>query len=172
MRFLLLILAVTLVPALRAQDSVIVIDPDAPPGDSTIVRGGPPAGVVAELIATFNDSATTRMQGDVNFPPGSSFSGRLALFRGSLRLAGHVSGSVTVINATLYLLPGADVQGDIVPASFKTDDKRSAAAKFRTGHPPYADLLTCIGEGADVEHTRQCVVDYDVAVEEGRASKP
>ncbi|MEO7985039.1 MAG: BamA/TamA family outer membrane protein [Gemmatimonadales bacterium] len=114
MRFLLLILAVTLVPALRGQDSVIVIDPDAPPGDSTIVRGGPPAGVVAELIATFNDSATTRMQGDVNFPPGSSFSGRLALFRGSLRLAGHVSGSVTVINATLYLLPGADVQGDIL----------------------------------------------------------
>ena len=27
---------------LRAQDSVIVIDPDAPPGDSAMVRGGPP----------------------------------------------------------------------------------------------------------------------------------
>jgi hypothetical protein len=114
MRFLLLILAVILVPSLRAQDSVIVINPDAPPGDSTIVRGGPPSEVVAELIATFNDSATTRMQGDVSFPPGSAFSGRLALFRGSLRLAGHVSGSITVINATLYLLPGADVQGDIL----------------------------------------------------------
>lgn len=114
MRFLLLILAVSVVPALRAQDSVIVIDPDAPPGDSTMVRGGPPPEVIAELISTFNDSATTRMQGDVNFPPGSAFSGRLALYRGSLRLAGRVTGSITVINATLYLLPGADVQGDVL----------------------------------------------------------
>ena len=100
MRYLLLILAVVLVPALRAQDSVIVIDPDAPPGDSTMVRGGPPPEIIAELIASFNDSATTRMEGDVTFPEGSSFSGQLALYRGSLRLAGHVTGSVTVINAT------------------------------------------------------------------------
>lgn len=114
MRFLLLTLAVVLPSALRAQDSVIVIDPDAPPGDSTVVRGGPPPEVVAELIRTFNDSATTRMQGDVSFPVGSSFSGRLAVYRGSLRLAGRVSGSITVVNATLYLLPGADVQGDIL----------------------------------------------------------
>ena len=34
--------------ALQAQDSVIVIDPDAPPGDSAVVRGGPPPGVVTE----------------------------------------------------------------------------------------------------------------------------
>ncbi len=114
MRFLLFTLAITLVPALHAQDSVIVIDPDAPPGDSTVVQGGPPRGVIAELLATFNDSATTRLQGDVSFPVGSSFAGRLAVFRGSLRLAGRVSGSVTVINATLYLLPGADIQGDIL----------------------------------------------------------
>ena len=36
------------------------------------------------------------------------------MFRGSLRLAGRVRGDVTVINATLYLLPGADVEGDIL----------------------------------------------------------
>ncbi len=114
MRFLLFALAIILPQALRAQDSVIVIDPDAPPGDSTVIRGGPPAEVVAELIRAFNDSATTRMQGDVSFPVGSSFAGRLALYRGSLRLAGRVSGSITVINATLFILPGADVQGDIL----------------------------------------------------------
>jgi hypothetical protein len=101
MRFLLFALAVILPQALRAQDSVIVIDPDAPPGDSTVVRGGPPVEVIAELIRTFNDSATTRMQGDVSFPVGSSFAGRLALYRGSLRLAGRESGSITDNNATL-----------------------------------------------------------------------
>ena len=101
-------------PLLRAQDSVIVIDPDLAPGDSSIVRAGPPSDVVSELLAFYNDSATTRVQGDVSFPAGSTFAGRLAIFRGSLRLAGRVRGDVVVVNATLYLLPGADVEGDVL----------------------------------------------------------
>jgi len=67
MRLLLAGLTLALASPLWAQDSVIVIDPNAPPGDS-IVRGGPPPDVVAELIAFYNDSATTRMQGDVTLP--------------------------------------------------------------------------------------------------------
>jgi hypothetical protein len=109
-----LLLLLAMPPLLRAQDSVIVIDPDLPPGDSAVVRGGPPPDVVSELLAFYNDSATTRVQGDVSFPPGSEFSGRLAIFRGSLRLAGRVRGDIVVINATLYLLPGADVEGDVL----------------------------------------------------------
>jgi hypothetical protein len=109
------LLVLLAIPALaRAQDSVIVIDPDLPPGDTAVVRGGPPPGVVAELLDFYNDSSTTRMQGDVRFPAGSEFTGRLALFRGALRLGGRVRGDVTVINATLYLLPGADVEGDVL----------------------------------------------------------
>ena len=98
---------------LRAQDSVIVIDPNAPANDS-VVRAGPPPDVIAELIALYNDSATTRLQGDVTLPAGSHFNGKLALYRGSLRIAGRVTGPVTVANGTLYLLPGAAVQGDIL----------------------------------------------------------
>jgi hypothetical protein len=111
-----LLLLLALPPRLRAQDSVIVIDPDLPVGDSALVRAGPPPDVVAEVLAFYNDSATTRMQGDVSLPAGSSFSGRLALFRGSLRVAGRIRGNVVVINATLYLLPGADVEGDVLVA--------------------------------------------------------
>lgn len=109
-----LFLLLALPPRLRAQDSVIVIDPDQPVGDSAIVRAGPPPDVVAEVLTFYNDSSTTHMQGDVNLPAGSLFSGRLALFRGSLRIAGRVRGNVVVINATLYLLPGADVEGDVL----------------------------------------------------------
>ena len=109
---LLLMLAL---PALaRAQDSVIVIDPDQPPGDSAVVHAGPAPDVVAELLDFYNDSATTRMTGDVSFPPGSGFTGRLALYRGSLRIAGTVRGDLVVVNATLYLLPGADLEGDVL----------------------------------------------------------
>lgn len=106
-------LLLLLAPTLRAQDSVIVIDPDAPPVD-TLLRSGPPAEVVAELIAFYNDSATTRTAGDVTLPAGSSFEGRFAAYRGTLRIAGRVRGPVTVANGTLHLQPGADVEGDIL----------------------------------------------------------
>jgi hypothetical protein len=103
-----------LLPALaRAQDSVIVIDPDAPPSD-TLLRGGPPPAVVAELIRIFNDSGTTRVEGDLSLPAGSLFEGRLAVHRGTLRIAGRVNGPVIVANGTLHLLPGAEVDGDIL----------------------------------------------------------
>ena len=106
-------LQLLLAPALRAQDSVIVIDPDAPPVD-TLMRGGPPPDVVAELIAFYNDSATTRTVGDVTLPAGSSFEGRLASYRGTLRIAGRVRGPIAVANGTLHLQPGADVDGEIL----------------------------------------------------------
>jgi hypothetical protein len=98
---------------LRGQDSVIVIDPNAPPSD-TVVRGGPSPQLIDELIAFFNDSATTRMQGDVSIPAGSSFAGRLAVYRGALRIGGKVTGPVAVANGTLYLLPGSEVDGEIL----------------------------------------------------------
>jgi hypothetical protein len=113
MRLLLAGLMLTLASPLRAQDSVIVIDPDAPASDSAI-QAGPPPEVITELIRLYNDSGSTRMQGDVTLPAGSRFDGSLALFRGSLRIAGRVSGPVIVANGTLYLLPGASVQGDIL----------------------------------------------------------
>jgi hypothetical protein len=53
-----LLLMLALPPLALAQDSVIVIDPDQPPGDSVVIRGGPAPGVVAELLAFYNDSGT------------------------------------------------------------------------------------------------------------------
>lgn len=112
-RFLWAALLLLLPALLRAQDSVIVIDPDAPPTD-TLLRAGPPPGVVSELIRMFNDSGTTRVEGDLSLPPGSEFDGRLAMHRGTLRIAGRVNGPVIVANGTLHLLPGARVTGDIL----------------------------------------------------------
>jgi hypothetical protein len=113
MRLLVTGLLLVLASPLWAQDSVIVIDPNAPPSDS-VVRGGPPPEVIAELIAFYNDTGTTRVQGDLILPAGSHFEGQLAVHRGSLRIAGRVVGPVAVANGTLYLLPGASVQGEIL----------------------------------------------------------
>jgi hypothetical protein len=113
MRLLVAALMLMLTPSLWGQDSVIVIDPNARPSDS-VIQGGPPPDVVAELIAFYNDSSTTRMQGDITLPAGSRFEGKLALYRGSLRVAGRVAGPIAVANGTLYLLPGSSVDGAIL----------------------------------------------------------
>ena len=110
---LLLLLLLARPTAAGAQDSVIVIDPDAPPMD-TVELVGPPPAVLAELIAFYNDSGTTRVEGDVTFPADSRFEGRLALHRGNLRIGGRVDGPIAVANGTLLLLPDADVRGDIL----------------------------------------------------------
>ena len=106
-------LLLVLAGPLRAQDSVIVIDPNARPSDS-FIRGGPPSDVVADLILFYNDSSTTRMQGDVTIPAGTRFQGKLALYGGALRVAGRVAGPIAVANGTLYLLPGSAVEGEIL----------------------------------------------------------
>ena len=79
-------------PVLRAQDSVIVIDPDAPPGRLASCAAARLPTWWLSSSRFYNDSATTRMQGDVTLPPAAAFEGRLALFRGSLRIAGRVRG--------------------------------------------------------------------------------
>lgn len=65
-----------------------------------------------------------------------------------------------------------DLQSVIVPAVFKPDDAKSLSAKFKAAWPAYQDLLEQIGAGTDMEKVRQWVVDYEVAVEEGRVAGP
>lgn len=65
-----------------------------------------------------------------------------------------------------------NLQSDIVPARFLADDGKSSSAKFKAAWPAYGLLLEQIGEGSDMERVRQLVVEYEVAVEEGRATGP
>ncbi len=65
-----------------------------------------------------------------------------------------------------------DMQSEIVPAHFTPDDTKSRSAKFKQAWPAYSELLDRIGEGTNMDSVRQCVVDYAVAVEEGRLAGP
>ncbi|HEX5004658.1 MAG TPA: hypothetical protein VFV65_05040 [Gemmatimonadales bacterium] len=109
----LLALLCALAAPVHAQDSVMVIDPDAPFADST-TPGGLPAAVVQQLIRTWNDSGTTRFNGHVTIAAGTRLQGPVALFRGTLRVGGVVEGPVTVINGNLVLLPGGRVTGPVL----------------------------------------------------------
>ncbi len=97
----------------HAQDSVMVIDPDAPFSDSTAL-GGLPTRVLDQLLATWNDSATTRFNGSATLAAGSSLRGPVALLRGILKVGGTIDGPVTIINGSLILLPGARLTGDVL----------------------------------------------------------
>ncbi|HZI73913.1 MAG TPA: hypothetical protein VFD73_07760 [Gemmatimonadales bacterium] len=141
MRLVVVGLLLVLAAPLWAQDSVIVIDPNARPAQP-VVRGGPPTELIAQLIAFYNDSATTRMQGDVTLPAGSHFEGKLALYRGSLRVAGRVDGPITVANGTLYLLPGASVNGDILVVGGRL--LRSEQVEHRGSEQVYWDAAPVI----------------------------
>lgn len=57
-----------------------------------------------------------------------------------------------------------DLAGDIVPAIFK-EEGRSPSEAFRAGHPQYEPLFNCLGDRDELDHTRQCVVDFEASLE-------
>jgi hypothetical protein len=54
-----------------------------------------------------------------------------------------------------------DLKGQIVPARFQEGDLRSVSARFRTEYPMLEPLCRCIGEQAEMDPIRQCVVDFE-----------
>ena len=108
------LLLVSLAGGLSAQDSVVVISPDEAAPDS-LALGLPPA-ILTELLDTWNDSGTVRLPGGLTVPAGAALSGRVAAFRGSMRIGGEFTGSLTVINGDLTVLPGGVLHGDVLVA--------------------------------------------------------
>lgn len=80
---------------LRAQTPVVEAELTAARADS--------------LTAFFNRPATTRLTGDARLAEG----GDVAMLAGALVLAGHVTGSVVVINGSIRFEPNAHVDGDV-----------------------------------------------------------
>lgn len=114
-RLLLPLLAlVVLAPPVRGQDTTqVVIDPDAPPIEIR-TTGGPPAEVVEEAIGHYNDTTTTRIFGTFTVASGTTLRGNVAVYRGTLRVIGRVTGRITVINGNVLVGPLGTVEGDIL----------------------------------------------------------
>jgi hypothetical protein len=114
-RLLLFLFPLAAAVPLQGQDSVIVIDPDAPASDST-EQGGLPPWVLGRLLEVWNDTLTVRLPGGITIPAGSSLTGQLAAFRGVVRVGGEITGSLTVINGDLTILNGGVIHGDVLVA--------------------------------------------------------
>lgn len=100
-------------PAQAQQDTVNVIDPAAPPA-ATLWRGGPPEQALREAVARYNDSAATRLFGSFTVGPGTSVTGDVGMYRGTLRVLGRITGRVTIVNGTLIIGPAGQVEGEVL----------------------------------------------------------
>jgi len=96
---------------LGAQDTVQRIRPEAIRADSAAIL---PDAVVQEVIAAYNDSLTTRVIGPFHLPPGARLEGPVAVFGGSIRVGGELTGRLIVINGYLILDSGGVVRGDVL----------------------------------------------------------
>jgi hypothetical protein len=103
---------------LAAQDSVIVIDPEAPAADS-LATGGLPSEVLTELLATFRDTTVLRLNGPLTVPTGSVMTGPVAVYRGEVIVAGTVDGPLTIVNGDLVVKPGGRITGEVLVAGGK-----------------------------------------------------
>lgn len=57
-----------------------------------------------------------------------------------------------------------NLQEEIVRAVFAEGDQTSSG-RFREAHPQLEPLFTCLGDRDELDHTRQCVVDFEAALE-------
>jgi Omp85 superfamily domain len=160
MKYLLAGLLFVLAQSARAQDSVIVIDPDAV--DSTD-RQAFPEELVRRILTIYNDPATTRLWGDVDLPRESRIAGTIAVYRGSVRLAGSLDGSLTVINGSLLMLPGSSITGDVLVVGGRITINEGATIGGRREEHWDAAPLVRSPEGVLVQRARRRLPDLTTA---------
>ena len=73
-----------------------------------------PATVSSDIERIFNNPATVRRNGATEIPRDSVVGGTLAVRTGPLTLAGHVRGTLLVINADVTFQPGARVDSGVI----------------------------------------------------------
>jgi hypothetical protein len=83
------------------------------------------------LVGFFNASNTTRLTGDARLPPQSQ-TGDVAMLAGELTLAGHVTGSVVVINGSIRFEAGSRVDGDVFVIGGPVGNPENATARSIT----------------------------------------
>jgi hypothetical protein len=108
------------VPSATAQDTTVVIIRPTLPVDTV---PSPPGDVVQRVIATYNDSTTTRLSGSFALPRGARLQGAVALFRGTLRVNGFIQGPVTVINGDLIIGATGTIDGNILIVGGRIEER-------------------------------------------------
>ena len=78
------------------------------------VEGPLPSEVETTALEFLNAPDAVRFAGGARIPPTASIKGDVAVLGGSLELGGKITGSLLVVNGDLQLLPGSQVQGEVI----------------------------------------------------------
>jgi hypothetical protein len=100
-----LLAALPLVPAARAGAQV---------RDSVAAAHEEAREAARRAVEVFNAPATLRVNGSLVIDSSRTITGDVAVFGGTLTVAGHVTGRVVAINADVELRPGARVDGEVL----------------------------------------------------------
>ena len=144
------LLAVTAVPS-WAQDTTIIIRS----GRRTAQRELPvrelPKDVADEVLRFYNAEHTVRFSGQTHIPAARGVDGDVAVLGGPVTIAGHISGSLMVVNGDLTFEPGAVVSGDVtvVGGSIVAADRAAIAGEIRS----YRDPLRYRRVGEDIVYS-------------------
>ena len=82
--------------------------------DTVVVRTGRPTRVSREAVSVFNAPSTTRVFGRLTVGPDDVYPGDVAVLDGPVRISGVIEGDLVAINATVSLLRGAEIRGDVL----------------------------------------------------------
>jgi hypothetical protein len=91
--------------------------------DTAFRRRGLPLDVAREAAMLFNTSTGLRVSGPLEIEAGREVHGDVAVLRGPLTIAGHVTGRVIAINSDVILRASARVDGDMLVVGGEVDGR-------------------------------------------------
>lgn len=147
---------------LRAGALALLLSPALPAAaaaqrDTTLAETDAVRAAAARAVAIFNAPETLRVDGRLTIDSARTLDGDVAVFGGTLVVAGHVTGRVAAINAGVELRPGARVDGDVVVVG-GTITGREAATVGGTV-TAFRDEVRVRQEGDRLELDDQPIVD-------------
>lgn len=154
------LLAVSPPRRLAAQDSVIVIDPDAP-ATPTAQRSGLDPTTLARVLQEFNSPATLRLEGSITIPAGMRVMGPVGIWQGPLRVGGVIVGPVVVVNGDIEVLSGGHIAGPIlVVGGALYGDTTGWVNGNAEIHPDAAPVIRGDGDTLIVRERRRPLLDF------------
>src|SRR4029453_8679805 len=127
--------------------------------DTTLDRQTLPRDVREEVVGKWNAASAIRSNERVEIEDGREIRGNVAVQRGPLVLAGHVTGNVLAVNSDVLLRPTARIDGDLLVVGGEVEGRNTAyiGGEIRI----YRQSLRYRQEG------EQIVVERDPADEQG-----
>jgi hypothetical protein len=94
--------------------------------DSTLDRQSLPRDVREEVVGRWNAPSAIRSSERVDIEDGREVRGNVAVQRGPLVLAGHVTGNVLAVNSDVLLRPTARIDGDLLVVGGEVEGRNTA----------------------------------------------